>query len=1169
MNLTKKQQEIIDTKDKTMLVSASAGSGKTFVVVEKIVNTIIHDRKSIDTFLIVTFTNAAASELKERIVLKLQEALKAANEEGDVYLARFLSSQITKAWNANISTIHSFCLSVIKDNFYILGVDPNVTTLDATRASIMLGESISEIIEEEYDKKSEEFFDILEILGSEEELISITLKFYDFYTHVIDKEKFKFNVLKTYELKDVKDLTDTEFGKSVIYDIKSKVSVNLSELEQGISSIDGVDEFLKHKEILNMLKAKLEQIINAQTYDDIFNLLNNLLELPKMPRYSGTDIETKDNINTLKKNISEDLKSYTKIIYKNTEGIVKELNDMRKYIVWLFSYIEKVKKTYSEKKRKKSVIDFNDYEELTIEALKNEEVVNKYKAKFETIYVDEYQDTSYAQEAVISKISKENNCIMVGDVKQSIYGFRNAAPELFSSKYENFSTDGVASDNIKIVLSQNFRSRKEVIESINNIFENIMSLEFGGARYTDTEKLIYGEGYETPENSHEYITEVNIIEKTSIEEEEEEKSSDKIDSIQLEANVVANRIKKLVKEFNVYDPKKKEYRKCEYKDIVILLQTAVGVAQKIADVLKENQIPVYASTKTSFYETDEIKLVMSFLKVLDNPYDDIPLASVMYSKIGMFTIDDLTTIRLNSSNSMLYNSLQEYVKLELDKQDIELTSKIQMFLELLERFKKYINTYNLSHVISKLYEETKIYEQIMLEQDGLQKKLNMEALIQIAKDFESTQSPTIYLFIQYIEAIRKKESATEGPQLVGENENTVRIMTIHHSKGLEFPVVILMNMAKPYIFPDVKDKVLLDNSLGVGVNVLDKNLNITYPSIINMAIKANIKYRQKSELLRLLYVALTRAKEKLIIYGTVKDVPKYISKIQGGIVDGKATRSAIIQNNSHLKNILIGLLSNTSQDSFEINIVDGNVEINGEDGIDTLNYLETFKGKYNENIDKEKLDKEYKKYNFENKVSQTLQKYTATNINGEHNGTPCISQDTLKPKVLEEKVDSKGFGTLIHKVVERLNLKVSTKDNVISTTENVIEELQVKNANVHLIADKIMEMIKVLNNAFEISKSKIYKEYHFIIKSDLKDLDEIALLRPSLIQGVIDMYIESGTRNIIVDFKTDRLEECELKEKYSVQLAIYKKGIEQSLNKTDVEVYIYSFALGKLIKIPV
>lgn len=1173
MDLTPEQKSIITTKNKTMLVAASAGSGKTFVVVERIINSIVNDKIDIDSMLIVTFTNAAASELRERIVKKLQEALSTAQNMGDTALAYHISRQINKAWSANISTIHSFCLSVIKDNFYILGIDPNVSTVDAAKANLMLTEAINEVIEEEYENSSEAFLDMLEVLGSEEELVAFTEKLYEFYSHITDKEEFRKKVLDIYSMKDVEDLSRIEVGERIIQDIQSKLKLSFIELKNVISSLDGYDEFLKHKLILETLQGNIQNILNETKYDKIREKCTMADNLPNMPRYNGTDTETKENILNIKKRIVENIRSFSKIMYKDTAGIIEEQNKMLPCITWIFEFIQKVKKVYAEKKQKKCVIDFADYEELALEALSTPEVAERYRQKFKAIYVDEYQDTSYAQEAVISKIASPTNCIMVGDVKQSIYGFRNAAPELFSSKYEKFNdiTEAKNDSEVKIVLAQNFRSRREVIDSINDIFEKIMTLEFGGARYTQKETLKYGEGYKAPApvENIDYTTEINLVERNKEEKEELEDELEQETSIEQEARLVARRIKKLVKEFVVYDKDKKEYRKCEYKDIVILLQVMAGVGDKITEVLKKEGVPAYSNSKVSFYETAEIKLVMDFLKVLNNPLDDIPLVSVMYSKIGMFTLDDLVEIRSWDSASYVYNAVMKY---EEKCKDEVLKKKIQKFLDLVNKFRLYAKTYTISESIVLLYTETGIYDQVLLDTDGKQKQINMDALVQIAKDYETVQTATMYSFVQYIENIRKKEGASEGPRVIGENENVVRIMTVHHSKGLEFPVVILMNMARPFRFPDIKDRVLLDTNLGIGISVLDKELGITYPSIVNMGIKANIKYKQKSELLRLLYVALTRAKEKIIIYGTVKNAEKYLEEIYTGISDGVVSQAVLEQNNSHLKNILMGLLA-SNKESYELNVVRGvaeNETVSQE--LSPKEVLDSLQRELKDKVDNKKLESLMQsvepKYEYESS-KEILKKYTATALNKEVEDTD-LSVTEESPKVLKKELDSASFGTCVHKIIELTDLVHADYASVMENTAKVLDEFKAQNLNQDALARRILAMIECLkNNKILTEQSKVEKEYEFVMRDSLKGIVQSELAEPSLVQGVIDMYIETESRSVIVDFKTDRVKtEAELIERYLPQLTVYKRGIKLALNH-EAEVYIYSFALDKLIRVAV
>ena len=676
MELTNSQKLIITTKNKSLLVSASAGSGKTFVVVERIVDS-IKAGKDISKMLILTFTNAAASELKERIVKKLYDIKEEYLKAGDKENAKRIAKQISAVPASDVSTIHSFCLSTIRNNFYSLGIDPNVQTVEETKATLMLYEAIEEVLEEEYTFASDTFTDILDMLGNEEMLVEMLLKLHKAMCNATNKEKWLNNITKTYSVSSdtVKDLVEIDFGYEVVKSIKNTLEIEIMNLERVIDKLDSVTDFETRKETLEKILAIVKRAYMKETFDEIYAMRDELTSLPQLPRKSVPDEELKNEVSAVRNSAAKKLKSIVaKLIYKDSKGILEELNSSLVYANWYKDVVKRVDEKYSLVKKEKALIDFSDYEHLTLEALEDEETRKKYIEKFDEIYIDEYQDTSDIQETILMSIAKENNVIMVGDVKQSIYGFRNAAPELFSAKYARLEEIEVEGDKeelkeAKILLAQNFRSRKEVIDSTNEVFGKLMSESFGGASYGKKEELVLGAAYPLDEG---YKAELHIVEKDTDEEkydhsesEEEEQSEDVVTdltSLELEAGAIVNRIRELMSgDFKIYDLKKEEYRKCEYKDIVILMSKVEKTGAIVKNVLSKAGIPTYTDAKTGFYKSDEISLIISFLKILNNIEDDISLASVLYSIIGKFNLDELVKIRKGNTKYSLYGSLNKYL----------------------------------------------------------------------------------------------------------------------------------------------------------------------------------------------------------------------------------------------------------------------------------------------------------------------------------------------------------------------------------------------------------------------------------------------------------------------------------------------------------------------------
>ncbi len=1188
MELTNSQKLIITTKNKSLLVSASAGSGKTFVVVERIVDS-IKAGKDISKMLILTFTNAAASELKERIVKKLYDIKEEYIKAGDKENAKRIAKQISAVPASDVSTIHSFCLSTIRNNFYSLGIDPNVQTIEETKATLMLYEAIEEVLEEEYSAASDTFTDILDMLGNEETLVDMLFKMHKAYCNVSDKEAWLNKITDAYsvDIAKIKDLTDISFGREVVTSIKNALEIEIMNLERVIDKLDSVSDFETRKETLENILALVKRAYSKETFDEIYLMRDELTNLPQLPRKSVPDEELKKEVAAVRNSVSKKLKSIvTKLIYKDTKGIIEELNSSLKYAKWYKDIIYKVDKKYTLAKKEKALIDFSDYEHLTLEALKDENTRKKYIEKFDEIYIDEYQDTSDIQETILMSIAKENNVIMVGDVKQSIYGFRNAAPELFSAKYarlEEIEYEGDKEElkEAKILLAQNFRSRKEVIDSTNEVFGKLMSESFGGASYGKKEELVLGADYPLDEG---YKTELHIVEKDDdmlwdeeseedVETEEKEDVVTDLSSLELETGAIVNRIRELMaSDFQVYDLKKKEYRKCEYKDIVILMSKVDKTAEIVQNVLTKAGIPTYTDAKTGFYKSDEISLIISFLRILNNIEDDISLASVLYSIIGKFTLDELVKIRKGNTKYSLYESLNKY--LEQDNKEQEVVNKINSFLELVNRFKRYVKTYSLATVILKLYDETGIYEAMRFEKAGEMKCANLDAFVNIVNDYEKSENVTsLYLVLKYLDTLKKKESAGDSPKLLGENENVVRIMTMHKSKGLEFPIVFIANTTSRYNEKELGDKILTSSTLGIGLDVYNKDTGVIHPSIIKQVIKQNTSNRLRSEALRLLYVAFTRAKEKLIITGIVnKSLDHYCKKML--FVDGKVPDSVAFEHSCHLKCILQAVYEKAKY----IDIKRYNVKMVMPKDNDSMvdrktSQLEEFKTLVKElkiegNADEVNRIKAKLVFNYPHET-EVEQKYTATKLSHKEDNLYTLTE--LRPLALDKEVTGASYGTFMHSVIEHLDYANVSKDSIKELMNVLVKEMGIEGRiNIPRAVEQIYKLYTDFLKELVIDAKRVENELEFVFEDDLNNIDGLEPLKaPSLIQGVIDMYVETkDNRCVIIDFKTDSVEdEKELVDRYKIQLEVYKRAINVCYNKEVDEVYIYSFALNKMIKV--
>ena len=870
-NWTEDQLKAIEKRDSNILVSASAGSGKTAVLVERIIEKILNDYLDVDKILVVTFTNAAAQELKEKILNAIYKALE---NEKDPKKINHLKNQLIYINRASITTIDAFCFKLVRENFNILNIDPNIRICEESQSVLIKTRVLEDLLEEEYESYVDEknvfgLYNILELFsGKDEELLDNILRIYNYIQSFPYPFKWLKEQIEKYNIAENIDLYDTDFGRDIYEDIVSEIELCIEKYDDYLNKISGIEEFNKCYTILDndiqILKSAIA--ISNKSWDKLYENISNI-NFPKFVIGKVSDEELKNEISEFrKKEVKSVIDKIKKKIYAKSNEILEDNKIAYKYIKYLYEFLVRYDNNYREEKKNLGVAEFNDIMHYALELLVDEEdnitdIALGLKDRYKEIYTDEYQDTSYVQERILDAISKDNNRFMVGDIKQSIYGFRQARPDIFNDKYISYSSKAdEESSNCKIILSKNFRSREEVIDSINYIFEKIMSMKNGQCDYTQNERLICGNtGYISSDDTS-YKTQINIINLKDKEvglfeenDDDEVQIDEDLSNIQIEAKCIAYKIKEIIKKDKVMD-KDGMLRSVKYKDIVVLLRGIKNKAEIIEEELKRNNIPVFCDTSSSIFEGDEVKLVLSFLKIIDNPYQDIYMISIMFSIIGNFTLDEITKIRLYDSTSYVYDTLnsilndEEYVK-----QEGKIVEKIKRFLSIIKEYTIYSKKYSISELLIRLYKDTNIYYQFALEDDAESKKANLNYLIELASTFYSNIGNTLNAYIKYIDNLKdKQDTSTTSAKIIGENEDVVRLMTIHKSKGLEFPIVILADTSKGYNFSDSrKQRVVFHHKYGIGIDVVNQDLGVTYPSLIKQAIRSVIEKETKSEELRL------------------------------------------------------------------------------------------------------------------------------------------------------------------------------------------------------------------------------------------------------------------------------------------------------------------------------
>ena len=752
------------------------GSGKTTVLVERMINKIIKEKIDINQLLIVTFTNAAASEMRERI---LEAIYKKIEEEPE---NKNLQKQIVLLNDANISTIHSFCLEVIKNYFYEIGISPNFRIGDNAEIKLLKQETLEEVFEELYEEENKDFIKLVDTYcgyRNDNQLRELVLKIYNYSQSMpFPMEWISENVDK-FNITNKTDFSQTEWGKLLIKNFKEEAQSAVTALKTVKNELKEDSELEKYYITILEDIEKIEKLLKQNSWDDIYNLICNL-QFEKWPISRKIQSELKDKSKQIRDKVEKPIKDFrdTIFIYQSKEAI-EDIYDMYKILSILEKVILKFSNEYQENKKEKNIIDFSDIEHFALKILvkKDEndnyiptEVAKIYKEKFKEIAIDEYQDSNLVQEYILTTISNGKNIFMVGDVKQSIYKFRQARPELFLQKYNTYKLpDEVTNEckeNTKIQLFQNFRSRSSVLDITNLVFDNIMSMDLGGIEYNEKEYLNKGAEFkEVPQELNiAGKAELNIIELKKEDEGKEEEAEEKIlEKSEIEAKAVANRIRKLFEDnYCVYD-KKEGYRKATFKDIVILLRTTSDTAKVYEKELTQNGFPTFTDTGSNYFETEEIQIILSVLKIIDNPNNDIPLVTVLRSPIGGFADNELIEIRLEERNGLFYQALETTKE---KSQNLELKNKVNKFLNMLNDWQLKQEYLSLDELIWYIYESTNYYNFVSSKPNGELKTANLKLLFEKAKDYEKASFKGLYNFINYIDKISKGSDDMGSAKLI-------------------------------------------------------------------------------------------------------------------------------------------------------------------------------------------------------------------------------------------------------------------------------------------------------------------------------------------------------------------------------------------------------------------
>ena len=1245
---TKEQQEVIRLRDRNILVSAAAGSGKTAVLVERILSKITDNTHpaDIDRLLIMTFTRAAAGEMKERISAVIEKAL---GEDPD---NEHLQRQTTLLHTAQITTIDGFCAYIIRNYFHLIGLDPGYRTADEGELKLLRGDVVKALLEEHYAQKDEKFQKFVECFAtgkSDENLGDLIQKLYEMAMSNPFPEEWLQKCLGDYRIESLEELRETEWMKMLwdaVGDELQEAELLIREARNVCAEADG--PYL-YEDALNsdlILVRDLQELAEKRDYNGIVKALVK-------PAFARLSTKKAPDVEEQKKQRVKELRDEEKGILKelgqryfqsSEEEILEMIRYVREPIEMLIELTVQFMEQFGMAKREKNILDFTDMEHFALQILMTKEgeeihmsqAAKELSAKYDEVLVDEYQDSNFVQEllttAVSGWINQKKNIFMVGDVKQSIYRFRLARPELFMEKYKSYSTDEAKEQRID--LHKNFRSRAQVLESVNFIFRQIMGEDLGGVAYDKDAALYPGASFPEGESEEFVKTEVLLIEKDGEELTDVQESADagaqgsqmeleNQNAQELEALAIAQRIQEIVGKEQIVDKETREYRPVEYGDIVILLRTAYGWAETFREVLASQGIPVYCTSRTGYFSALEIVTVLNYLKVCDNPLQDIPLMGVLRSPIVGCTSQELAELRIQYPKGLLYESVTAYVgessKTDFLNEKDFFKLKLSNFLQILEKVRNMAVYTPVHELILYVLKETGYGNYARALPGGEQRFANLTMLVEKAMDYEKTSYRGLFNFVRYIEQLQAYEVDYGEVNLTGAGNTAVEIMTIHKSKGLEFPVVFVAGMGKQFNFQDMNAGLLLHPELGIGADAVIPEKRVIASSLNKQIIRRQLLKESLGEELRVLYVAMTRAKEKLILTGTVGKLEKQMVSLSRFLDEEEellplGTRMkaknywafvlpALVRHRAMSEllgeyGILMKKQKGIYDDVSDFVIKKVTVRQMTEKAV-ILQAGNQMQEEYLKNWDADQVyDKEVreeieKRFSFVYpykyledipvKVSVSDLKKRSWHDESELEENISVSaeeqveeQEVPVPAFMAEKQEEyKGAarGTAYHRLMECLDYaEVESEVQLEVQLKRLLESQKMTEQEAECI--RIRDIKKFVDSELgqrmkkAAVKKQLYREQPFVIRRSASLLDDSWKDETILVQGIIDAYFTEDGEIVLVDYKTDRVrkgQEQKLVDLYHVQLEDYAQALERMTGMKVKEKIIYSFTLQKAI----
>lgn len=1189
---TKEQQQVIETRDKNMLVSAAAGSGKTAVLVERIISRVLDQENpvDIDRILVVTFTRAAAAEMRERVLLAINRALE--EDPGNTYLLR----QSALVHNAFITTIDSFCNAIVRNHFYEIDIDPGFRIGEEGEMKLLESSVLERVMEEQYRQaqgvKQSAFLDLVDAYAkgeTDEAVKEMVLMLYHKSQSFPWPQQWLHSLEEPYRIADETELKQSAWFVSLTQLLHQTIEDARAETEKLLEYCNKPQGPVCYEK---GLKSDLEHYDDVLAFEDSVRFYQALGELRyetigRKPRgYTGDEIlleRVKEQRDQIKKRVE---KCRDDFCGNSMEEIVNQMKSLRPMVQEWIALTLAFSRSFSAEKKKKNVLDFNDVEHFALKILKEENTkestttAEEFQQQFVEIMIDEYQDSNYIQEEILSAISREkkgeHNLFMVGDVKQSIYRFRQACPEIFMDKYERYKEGSQGC--VAIDLQKNFRSRYQVLNFVNDVFYPLMHRDLGGVEYDEAAALYPGAVYSEEQGT--FSGEIWIADW----DKEWIGAGDWESKTAYETKVIADRILDLCKTQYVTDKVTGKLRNMRFSDVVILMRSPNKYADEMISVLEENGIPAFAESKTGYFDAVEVKTVLNLLRILDNPYQDIPLASVLHSPMFSFSNEELA--KIHRKKKPLIEALREY------EEEDALLEKCRFFCSFLDKKRKLVSELPIHQLLLYLLEETDYLSYVSAMPRGANRRANLQKLVDEAVRYEKTSYQGLFHFVRYVEQLQHYDVEMGEAVLTSENDDAVAIMSIHKSKGLEFPVVILAGSAKQFNEMDTRGSLILHSQLGMGLDLMDTREQTKTVTLYKKMVARLIKWDMYGEEMRILYVALTRAKEKLLVFGTLPNAEEKSGQWEETIGPlSMATREGA-------KNYLEWIIRATADNrqSYPLRIVTPKdvvakqvkTHLNQKYGKKMLlSQIQQVDEKLQQRVERQ-LNYQYpyfaeQTYKSKYSVSEIKHKTMEETFSEEvAERPPFLKQETepIVPTFLmgeKEEEISRGAlrGSAMHRYMECVDFAAySGKTSLIEQGDKMECEGRLKSC------DKALLSWDKLNRFFETSLAKrmiqaeqrqdLYREKPFVMQADPTELFSKVSQEGEkvLVQGIIDVFFVEEGEIVLLDYKTDRVNHAEeLTKRYQMQLRLYAQALQRAWGMRVKEIWIYSFCLEQTISI--